>query len=52
MFKNLILVRDCLRQRGTQMAELYSHMDVEEIEKTQKALDQKAFDPLKKGLPS
>src|SRR5208282_5662943 len=50
MFKNLILVRDCLRQKSTKMAELYSHMDPDETREMQKALDKKSFAPLKKGM--
>lgn len=39
MFKNLILVRDSLRQKTTAMAEVYAHMDTDEINRTRKKLE-------------
>lgn len=45
MFKNIIMVRDCLRQKGTQMAEFYSHLDPEEAAETRKILSRSTFTP-------
>jgi integrase len=42
-FKNLILVRDCLRQKTTKMAERYAHLDLEELQKTKAVLNRRAF---------
>jgi integrase len=45
MFKNMIMVRDCLRQKSTQMAEFYSHLDPEEAQETRKILSKSGFQP-------
>lgn len=45
MFKNMIMVRDCLRQKGTQMAELYSHLDPEEALENRRILSKSSFTP-------
>lgn len=48
LFKDRVMVRDSLRQKSTAMADVYSHMDPDEIKRAKRALERRSFTPIKR----